>query len=156
MAHYAFLDENNIVTEVIVGKDEDDDGINWEERYSVFRGQACKRTSYNTRGGIHLSGGTPFRKNYAGIGYAYDPVRDAFIPPQPFASWILNEDTCDWDPPTPYPDDGQAYQWDEEQLAWVSREQLELMRARNADGTFMADDPATPDVNEAWTDGSAS
>jgi len=86
MAHYAFLDENNIVTEVIVGRDEDEvvDGISdWEAHYGEIRGQVCKRTSYNTLNGVHLYGGTPFRWNYAGIGYLYDPIRDAFIPPQP-------------------------------------------------------------------------
>lgn len=91
MAHYAFLDENNIVTEVIVGRNEDEvvDGIsNWEEHYGEFRGQVCKRTSYNNN----------IRKNYAGIGYTYDPVRDAFIPPKPTdGEWVLNEDTCQWD-----------------------------------------------------------
>jgi hypothetical protein len=83
VAHYAFLDENNIVTEVIVGKDEGEDGIDWEAYYGAFRGQVCKRTSYNTRGGVHTLGGTPLRKNYAGIGYTYDSERDAFIPPKP-------------------------------------------------------------------------
>jgi hypothetical protein len=69
------------------------------------------QTSYNTRGGVHLLGGTPLRKNYAGIGYAYDKQRDAFIPPKPYASWILNEDTCLWHPPVPYPADGKDYKW---------------------------------------------
>ena len=72
MAHYAFLDSNNIVTEVIVGKNEGEDGIDWEQWYGEFRGQTCKRTSYSTLGGIHSNGGTPFRKNYAGFGYTYD------------------------------------------------------------------------------------
>ena len=118
MAHYAFLDSNNIVTEVIVGKNEGEDGIDWEQWYGDFRGQTCKRTSYNTIGGTHNSGGTPFRKNYAGIGYSYDSVRDAFIPPKPYNSWILNEDTCLWDSPTPYPNDGEMYVWVEEDLNW--------------------------------------
>jgi len=122
MAHYAFLDTSNVVTEVIVGKDEDDEGVNWEQHYGNFRGQVCKRTSYNTRCGVHLNGEAPFRKNYAGIGFTYDQVRDAFIPPQPFTSWTLNEETCEWDPPSPYPNDGKSNQWDEEQLAWVPRE----------------------------------
>jgi hypothetical protein len=103
MAHYAFLDQNNIVTEVIVGKNENEENINWEQHYSNFRGQTCKRTSYNTIGGVHNNGGTPFRKNYAGIGYIYDVNRDAFIPPKPFNSWVLNEDTCNWKAPIPYP-----------------------------------------------------
>ena len=119
MAHYAFLDENNIVTEVIVGKDEGEDGVDWEQHYGAFRGQTCKRTSYNTIGGVHSGGGTPYRKNYAGIGYTYDADRDAFIPPQPFASWQLNEDTCLWDAPVPYPDDGEMYTWDEDTTSWL-------------------------------------
>jgi hypothetical protein len=119
MAHYAFLDGNNIVTEVIVGKDEGEQGIDWEQWYGNFRGQACKRTSYNTKAGVHSEGGTPFRKNYAGIGYKYDATRDAFIPPKPFASWVLNEDTCLWDAPVAYPTDGERYFWDEETLSWT-------------------------------------
>lgn len=99
MAHYAFLDENNVVTEVIVGIDEGVDGVDWEQHYGAFRGQPCKRTSYSTRGGQHLSGGAPFRMNYAGIGFLYDATRDAFIPPQPGPDWVLNEDTCLWEQP---------------------------------------------------------
>lgn len=119
MAHYAFLDESNIVTEVIVGKDEGEEDINWEVHYGNFRGQVCKRTSYNTQGGVHNGGGTPFRKNYAGIGFTYDEQRDAFIPPQPYASWVVNENTCLWDAPVPYPDNGERYQWDEDQGQWT-------------------------------------
>jgi len=122
MAHYAFLDENNIVTEVIVGKDEGEDGVDWEVHYGNFRGQTCKRTSYNTIGGVHSVGGAPYRKNYAGIGYTYDASRDAFIPPQPFASWLLNEDTCLWNAPVPYPTDGSTYVWDENTLSWVNND----------------------------------
>jgi hypothetical protein len=122
MAHYAFLDENNIVTEVIVGIDETDDNKNWEEHYGNFRGQVCKRTSYNTSGGQHISGGTPYRKNYAGIGYSYDEERDAFIPPKPFSSWILNEETCLWEAPVPYPEDTEnLYFWNEEDLEWTEQ-----------------------------------
>jgi hypothetical protein len=77
------------------------------------------QTSYNTRGGEHTLGGTPLRKNYAGIGFTYDRVRDAFIPPQPYASWVLNEDTCLWDAPVAYPDDGKVYSWDEATTNWV-------------------------------------
>ena len=117
MAHYAILDENNVVTQIIVGKNEYDmlNGMlmDWEQYYGG------KRTSYNTQGGVHLTGGTPFRKNYAGIGYTYDPVRDAFIPPKPYPSWILNEQTCLWDPPVAMPDDGKMYQWDEATTSWV-------------------------------------
>ena len=97
MAHYAFLDQNNLVTEVIVGKNEGEDGIDWEQWYGDFRGQPCKRTSYNTRGGQHPEG-RPLRKNYASIGYTYDSQRDAFIPPKPEGDgWVLNEETCWWD-----------------------------------------------------------
>jgi hypothetical protein len=117
MAHYAFLDENNIVTEVITGKEEGN--FNWEQQYGMFRGQLCKRTSYNTIGGVHQLGGTPFRKNYAGVGYSYDETRDAFIPPKPFNSWVLDEDTCLWEAPVAYPADGSAYTWNEEILNWV-------------------------------------
>ena len=117
MAHYAFLN-NNIVTEVIVGKNEGEENIDWEVHYGNFRNQVCKRTSYNTQGGIHSSGGIPYRKNYAGIGYTYDEQRDAFIPQKPYASFILNEDTCLWEPPVPYPTDGEQYTWNEEDLQW--------------------------------------
>jgi hypothetical protein len=119
MAHYAFLDENNIVTEVIVGKNEGEEGINWEQHYGSFRGQLCKRTSYNTNGGVHSLGGTPFRKNYAGIGMTYDQQRDAFISPKPYNSWILNETTCLWEAPVAYPTDGQIYSWNEENQKWT-------------------------------------
>jgi hypothetical protein len=118
MAHYAFLNMQNIVTEVIVGKDETDGNTNWEIHYGNIREQICKRTSYNTVGGVHLGGGTPFRKNYAGIGYTYDESRDAFIPPKPFDSWTLNETSCLWEAPVAYPTDGEAYEWNEEQQQW--------------------------------------
>jgi hypothetical protein len=124
MAHYAFLDENNIVTEVIVGKDEGEDGIDWEAHYGAFRGQLCKRTSYNTQGGVHSGGGTPYRKNYAGVGYTFDAERDAFIPPKPFASWLLDEDSFLWNAPTPYPDDGGFYQWDEATFSWINNDPI--------------------------------
>jgi hypothetical protein len=119
MAHYAFLDENNIVTEVIVGKDEGEEGIDWEVHYGNFRGQVCKRTSYNTLGGIHLTGGVPYRKNYAAIGYTYDKDRDAFIAPKQFNSWIFNENTCQWEAPIPYPMDDKMYYWDESTTNWI-------------------------------------
>jgi hypothetical protein len=118
MAHYAFLDENNTVTEVIVGKNEGEDGVDWESHYGAFRGQICRRTSYNTQGGQHVNGGTPFRKNYAGIGYTYDADRDAFIPPRPYASWQLDELSCLWQAPTSIPTDGQAYVWNESAQTW--------------------------------------
>jgi len=111
MAHYAFLDENNIVTEVIVGIDETEliEGKDPETWYGEFRGQVCKRTSYNNN----------IRYNYAGIGFTYDPDRDAFIPPKPFESWVLNEDTCRWQAPVEMPDDGNQYTWDEDAVSWV-------------------------------------
>jgi hypothetical protein len=110
MAHYAFLNGNNIVTEVIVGIDETEliEGLDPETWYGNFRGQTCKRTSYN--GNI--------RKNYAGIGFTYDDELDAFIAPKPYASWILDEATCQWKAPTPYPTDGANYYWSEPDLAW--------------------------------------
>lgn len=121
MAHYAYLDENNIVTQVIVGKDEtdivlDENGntIDWEVYYGA------KRTSYNTFQGKHRNGGIPFRKNFAGIGYKYDADRDAFIPPKLYNSWLFNEETCDWDPPKPYPTHTSEgfHIWNEENLDW--------------------------------------
>jgi hypothetical protein len=118
MAHYAFLDDNNIVTEVIVGIDEGEQGIDWEQHYGAFRGQPCKRTSYNTYGGVHTAGGVPLRKNYAGIGYSYDEARDAFIPPKYYSSWVLNEDTCLWEAPVAMPEDGERYRWDEGAGEW--------------------------------------
>ena len=118
MAHYAFLDSNNIVTEVIVGKDEGEEGIDWEAHYGNFRGQVCKRTSYNTLGNEHLNGGIPFRKNYAGIGYTYREDIDGFVPPQPFASWKLNKNTGLWEAPVLRPEDGNLYNWNEATESW--------------------------------------
>ena len=118
MAHYAFIDQNNIVTEVIVGKNEGEENINWEQHYGNFRGQVCKRTSYNTIGGVHTKGGTPFRKNYAGISFQYDQTRDAFIPQKPYNSWVLNETTCNWEAPVARPKDNNMYKWNEEILNW--------------------------------------
>jgi hypothetical protein len=111
MAHYAFLDINNSVTEVITGRNEDEivDGVSdWEEHYGDFRNQVCKRTSYNGN----------YRKNFAGIGYTYDPERDAFIAPQPHNKWILNESTCQWEAPVPYPVDGLEYVWNDNKGVW--------------------------------------
>jgi len=117
MAHYAFLDSNNVVTEVIVGKDEGEDGIDWEVWYGDFRGQVCKRTSYNTRNNIHINGGIPFRGNYAGIGYTYHADIDAFVPPKPYASWTLDTNVV-WQAPVAMPTDGM-YSWDEANQSWV-------------------------------------
>ena len=120
MDYYAFLDSDNIVTEVIPGRDQGSENIDWEQWYGEFRGQTCKRTSYNTVGNQHPEG-KPFRKNYAGIGYTYDDQRDAFIPPQPFPSWTLNEETCVWDAPTPMPTGG-LYYWDEATTSWTQND----------------------------------
>ena len=96
MAHYALLDRNNVVVQVITGKDENEGIYDWELFYTQETRLQAKRTSYNTMGGVHTAGGTPFRKNYAGIGYTYDPQRDAFIPPKPTPDAVLDEDTCQW------------------------------------------------------------
>ena len=111
MAHYAFLNENNIVTEVITGIDETEliEELTPEVWYGNFRNQVCKRTSYNKN----------IRKNYVGIGMIYDETRDAFYWPQPYSSWILNETTCIWEAPVPYPNDGKIYQWNETTQEWI-------------------------------------
>ena len=124
MAHFAKLDKDNVVIFVTVGRDEDEDK---EAELFARTGDVYKRTSYNTRGGVHYQAdGTPsadqskaFRKNYAGLGYTYDETRDAFIPPKPYAAWVLNEDSCLWDAPVAYPTDGGRYTWDEDAGAWV-------------------------------------
>lgn len=85
----------------------------------LFGHETWIKTSFNTRGGVHTLGGTPLRKNYAGVGYTYDSRRDAFIPPKPFPSWVLNEDTCLWDAPVAAPNDGKIYVWDEQIVNWV-------------------------------------
>lgn len=131
MAYYAFLDENNIVTEVIAGKDETDTSEDWEQFYGNIRQQVCKRTSYNTRGGVYyipntdtpaLDQSKAFRKNYAGIGFTYDAALDAFIPHQIFPSWHLNTNTCLWEAPIPMPSDGKMYYWDEATQTWKTNE----------------------------------
>jgi hypothetical protein len=122
MAHYALLDENNTVVQVITGVDEWEtvnDITDWEKYYSQSTGFKVLRTSYNTVGGNHTTGGVPFRGNYAGIGYTYNEELDAFIPPKPYPSWTLNEETFNWVSPVPYPTDGKLYRWDEEAGGWV-------------------------------------
>jgi hypothetical protein len=125
MAHFALLDENNIVTFVTVGRDEDDGK---EAELSARTGQVYKQTSYNTRGGVYYTPNTSdvdpdqskaFRKNYAGIGYTYDEIIDGFVPPKPYPSWVLNTTTGLWDAPVPYPTDGKTYTWDEDTQSWV-------------------------------------
>ena len=112
MAHYAKV-ENTLVTQVIVAEPE------FFETFVDSSPGEWIQTSYNTSGGVHAEGNTPLRKNYAGLGYTYDSVRDAFIPPQPYPSWVLNEDTCQWDSPVPYPTDDLMYSWDEDTTSWV-------------------------------------
>lgn len=120
MAHFAKVDENNLVTQVIVIDQDMVDTGNWGNPSSWIQ------TSYNTRAGVHNApnshtpdGGVALRKNYAGIGYTYDTVRDAFIPPKPYPSWTLVEATCQWDAPVAYPEDGKKYRWDEDVTNWV-------------------------------------
>ena len=125
MAHFAEIDALHKVINVVVLDDKDTQDKDGNEIESIGAkylhdgfGGTWLRTSYNTYGGIHKAGGTPFRKNYAGIGYIYDEDRDAFIPQQPFDSWTLNEDTCRYDPPVEYPDDGKYYEWNEDTTSW--------------------------------------
>ena len=122
MAHYAFLNADSVVTEVITGINETEliEGLQPETWYGNFRGQVCKRTSYNTHGGVHNNGGTAYRKNYAGIGYTYDTARDAFIAPKPFASWVLDEATCRWAAPVAMPSAGGPWRWDENTESWIA------------------------------------
>jgi hypothetical protein len=120
MAHFAQIDENNIVVNVMVIEQEEVDTGNWGDPDTWIQ------TSYNTRHGIHWTpneptkpdSGTPLRKNYAGLGYTYDKDRDAFIPPKPYDSWVLNEDKCVWEAPVNQPDDGNIYDWNESKLIW--------------------------------------
>jgi hypothetical protein len=128
MAHFAKLGTGNIVEQVISINNTvitDANGVEQEQLGIDFINQlyntnnTWKQTSYNTHGGVHDNGGTPFRKNYAGIGYTYDSQRDAFVPPKPYNSWILNEETCNWNAPIAYPNDGQRYTWNEETQSWT-------------------------------------
>jgi hypothetical protein len=112
MSHFAKV-LNGIVTQVIVAEPE------FFQTFVDSSPGEWIQTSYNTHGGQHSNGGTPLRKNYAGIGYSYDRTKDAFIPPKPYPSWVLNDDTCLWGAPTPMPTDDKRYSWDEPTLAWV-------------------------------------
>ena len=123
--HFAEIDENNIVKRVIVAEQD------FIDSGAVGDSSNWIQTSYNTKGGIHYTpnsihrepdGGVALRKNYAGIGYTYDASKDAFIPPQPWSSWTLNETTCQWDPPVAYPDDDKAYNWNEDTTSWDLQE----------------------------------
>ena len=127
MASFAKLNNNiverveSVVNEVIKdsnGIEQENIGIQFLKTLYNEPNAIWKQTSYNTKGGVHSLGGTPFRKNHAGIGYIYDQQRDAFIAPKPFNSWILNESTCNWESPIPYPTDGNRYTWNEETLSW--------------------------------------
>jgi hypothetical protein len=121
MAHFAKLGTGNIVTAVHVVSNDvattEQAGVDFLNNLYKTR-DVWKQTSYNTKGGVHLLGGTPFRKNYAGVGYTYNQTKDAFIPPKPFDSWTLNEETCVWDPPVAYPDDDNIYTWNETTQQW--------------------------------------
>ena len=118
MAHFAEINDQNIVTRVLVVPDDQEHRGQDFLANDVGLGGTWIQTSYNTRGGVHFSGKTPLRKNYAGIGFKYDSVKDAFIPPQPFSSWTLNEETCVWNSPKPYPTDGKSYVWVEQIQDW--------------------------------------
>jgi len=125
MAHYAQLDSGNVVVNVFVGRDDVVEGIDDWETYYAPQGFTVKQTSYNTYGGVHYTDGVPsedqrkaLRFNYAGIGFTYDEDRDAFIPPKPFESWVLDELSCLWKAPLPYPDGGGEYTWNEETGSW--------------------------------------
>jgi hypothetical protein len=111
MSYFAKVENGIVVQVLVIEQDVVNTGIFGDPSSWI-------QTSYNTQGGVHSLGGTPLRKNYAGIGYTYDSTRDAFIPPKPFNSWILNEDTCLYQAPVSQPDDGKIYQWDEETLSW--------------------------------------
>ncbi len=111
MAHYAKVN-NGLVEQVIVAE------ADFFDTFVDSSPGQWIQTSYNTHGGVHTNGGTPLRKNYAGIGYTYDATRDAFYAPQPYPSWVLNETSCLWEAPTAMPDDGQSYTWNEETTSW--------------------------------------
>ena len=119
MAHFAEIDENNIVVRVLVVDNSEENNGQFFLADTLGLGGTWIKTSYNTFGGTHTNGGNPLRKNYAGVGYSYDSYRDAFIPPKPYNSWVLNEDTCLWDAPTPMPiQEGKVFKWIEEDLNW--------------------------------------
>ena len=117
IAHWAELNSDNEVIRVLVVADDKEDGQKFLAE-DLGLGGTWKKTSYNTQGGVHTLGGTPYRKNYAGVGYTFDAAKDAFIPPKPFASWTLNATTCLWEAPTPMPTDDKRYMWDEPTTSW--------------------------------------
>ena len=121
MAHFAKVGTGNIIEKVVVVSNDvattEQVGVDFLNKL-YGTNDVWKQTSYNTRGGVHRLGGTPFRKNYAGIGFKYDQTRDAFIPPKSYNSWVLNEETCLWEAPVIKPDDGQRYSWNETNQTW--------------------------------------
>ena len=122
MAHFAKINESNIVTQVVVVNDSDGDNDTDGQNFlnNLFKTtHTWKKTSYNTYGNTHRLGGTPYRKNFASVGFTYDSSRDAFIEPKPYNSWTLNETTCLWEAPVSYPSDGKDYDWDEDNRQWV-------------------------------------
>ena len=119
MAHFAEIDESNTVVRVLVVPDAQENRGQEYLADDLGLGGTWKKTSYNTQGGVHALGGTPYRKNYAGIGYTFDAARDAFIAPKRYASWTLDEATCNWQAPTPMPTDDKMYRWDEETTNWI-------------------------------------
>ena len=118
MSHFAEIDGEGTVLRVLVVADDKESRGQEFLADDLGLGGTWKKTSYNTVGGVHSNGGTPFRKNFAGIGYKYDTEKDAFIPPKPFTSWILDEETCLWNAPTPMPADDKMYVWDEPTTSW--------------------------------------
>jgi hypothetical protein len=118
MAHFAEIDGEGTVLRVLVVADDQEARGQEFLADDLGLGGTWKKTSYNTAGGVHANGGTPYRKNYAGIGFKYDAVKDAFIPPKPFASWTLDVETCLWNAPTPMPTDDKLYVWDEPTTSW--------------------------------------
>ena len=119
MAHFAEINADNLVVRVLVVPDAQEDRGQEFLADDLGLGGTWKKTSYNTQAGVHVNGGTPYRKNYAGIGYTFDAERDAFITPKPYASWVLDEGTCNWDAPVAMPTDDKMYRWDEETTSWV-------------------------------------
>ena len=126
MAHFAEIDNQGVVNQVLVVPDDQQHRGQEFLANDLGLGGTWIQTSYNTRAGVHYGkdkkpdGGVALRKNYAGIGYTYDSSRDAFIPPRPYPSWILNEDSCQWHAPVDYPKDGKKYRWDEAAVSWIS------------------------------------
>jgi hypothetical protein len=118
MAHFARIEQGLVVQVIVIPDEQENNGQNFLSDGLGLLGEWIQ-TSYNTHGGVHFDGGQPLRKNYAGIGFSYDPDRDAFIPPKPFESWVLNEGSCLWETPIPYPNDGNLYVWNEAMVSWV-------------------------------------